>query len=105
MSLKNSIKEFKAYLGDRESLLDTNYQKIAEMIKLHWGYKEIYMYINKLLVVDKDRNRQGFPLEVLQEIYTLQEIHEKLFPGTKMPSISRSQGISEGRKNKDSTLF
>ena len=75
------------------------------MIKLHWGYKEIYLYINKLLVVDKDRNRQGFPLEVLQEIYTLQEIHEKLFPGTKMPSTGQLQGISEGRKSKNSTLF
>lgn len=105
MSLKNSIKEFKVYLGDRESLLDTNYQRIAEMIKIHWGYKEIYLYINKLLVVDKDRNRQGFPLEVLQEIYTLQEIHEKLFPGTKMPATGQLQGISEGRKNKNSTLF
>ncbi|MBP6058505.1 MAG: hypothetical protein KA524_08865 [Nitrosomonas sp.] len=103
--LKNSIKEFKAYLGDRESLLDTNYQKIAEMIKLHWGYKEIYLYINKLLVVDKDRNRQGFPLEVLQEIYTLQEIHEKLFPETKMLSTGQLQGVSEGRKNKNSTFF
>lgn len=105
MSLRNSIKEFKAYLGDRESLLDTNYQKISEMIKLHWGYKEIYLYINKLLVVDKDRNRQGFPSEVLQEIYTLQEIHEKLFPGTRTSSTGQLQGVSEGRKNKSSTLF
>ena len=83
MSLKNSIKEFKALLGDEESLLDINYPKISEMIKLHWGYKEIYLYINKLLVVDKDRSRQGFPIEVIKEIYLLQEIHEKLFPGLK----------------------
>ena len=83
MSLKNSIKEFKALLGDKESLLDTNYPKISEMIKLHWGYKEIYLYINKLLVVDKDRSRQGFPIEVIKEIYLLQEIHEKLFPALK----------------------
>lgn len=81
MSLKNSIKEFKAYLGDNESLLDVSFPRISEMIELHWGYKELYLYINKLLVVDKDRNRAGFPLEVIQEIYTLQEIHEKLFPG------------------------
>ncbi|WP_295623261.1 hypothetical protein [uncultured Nitrosomonas sp.] len=83
MSLKRSIKEFGAYLGDKESLLDKNHPRIAEMIILHWGYKEIYQYINKLLIVDKDRDRQGFPVEVLQEIYKLQEIHEKLFPGLK----------------------
>ena len=105
MSLKNSIKEFKAYLGEKESLLDTSYQKIAEMIKLHWGYKEIYLYINKLLVVEKERNRQGFPLEVLQEIYMLQEIHEKLFPGTKILSNDKLQGISNGRRNKSSMPF
>ncbi len=80
MSLKKSINEFGVYLGDKESLLEKNYSRIAEMIQLHWGYQEIYQYINKLLVVDKDRNRQGFPVQVLQEIYKLQEIHEKLFP-------------------------
>jgi hypothetical protein len=105
MSLKNSIKEFKAYLGDRESLLDTNYQRIAEMIRIHWGYKEIYLYINKLLIIDKGRNRQGFPLEVLQEIYILQEIHEKLFPGTKTFSPDKVQSTSGGRRNKDSMFF
>lgn len=105
MSLKNSIKEFRTYLGDRESLLDTNYQKIAEMIKLHWGYKEIHLYISKLLVVDKDRNRQGFPLAVLQEIYTLQEIHNKLFPGATILPNDKPQSISDGRKHKSATLF
>lgn len=104
MSLRNSIKEFKAYLGDRESLLDTNYQIIAERIELQWGYKEIHAYINKLLVVDKDRSRQGFPSAVLQEIYTLQEIHNKLFPGAAMLSNDKPQGISGGRKSKDILL-
>lgn len=105
MILKNSIKEFKAYLGDRESLLDANYPRIAEMIKIHWGYKEIYLYINKLLVVDKERNRQGLPLGVLQEIYILREIHEKLFSATKMSSNDNLQGISGERKNRNSMLF
>jgi hypothetical protein len=34
-------------------------------------------------VVERDQSRQGFPLDVLQEIYTLQEIHEKAFPHLK----------------------
>lgn len=86
MALKNSIKEFKAYLGNNESLLDTSYKRVSEMIELHWGYKEFYLYINKLLIVDKDRNRQGFPLEVIREIYTLQKIHEQIFPEIKSSS-------------------
>ena len=80
MSLKKSIKEFGVYLGDKESLLEKNYPRVAEMIILHWGYQEIYQYINKLLVVERDRDRQGFSVEALQEIYKLQELHEKLFP-------------------------
>ncbi|MDO9312519.1 MAG: hypothetical protein Q7T85_12645, partial [Nitrosomonas sp.] len=47
------------------------------------GYKEFYLCIQKLLVVEKEQNRQGFPLEVLQEIYKLQEIHENVFPKLK----------------------
>lgn len=102
MSLKNSIKGFKAYLGDKESLLDTNYKRIAEMIQLHWGYKEFYQYINKLLVVERDKGRQGFPLEVLREIYALQEIHEKEFPGLK--SVG-SDGLPAMRARNNSTLL
>ena len=83
MALKKTIKEFKEHLGDKDSLLDTRYQRVADMIELHWGYKEFYSYISKLLVVERDQSRQGFPLDVLQEIYTLQEIHEKAFPHLK----------------------
>lgn len=82
MSLKESIKEFNTLLGDSESLLDKNYQRIAQAIELHWGYKEIYLYINKLLIADKGISRGRFPLEVLQEIYILQELHTILFPET-----------------------
>lgn len=105
MSLKNTIKEFKDHLGDNESLLETSYPKISEMIKLHWGYKELYLYIHKLLIVDKDRNRQGFPLAVIQEIYTLQKIHEELFPNLKTLSHDSSAGVSRGRKDHSSSLF
>ncbi|MCC8997435.1 MAG: hypothetical protein LM517_10415 [Nitrosomonas sp.] len=83
MLLKSTIKEFSNQLGDKDSLLDVNYPRIAEKILLHWGYKEFYPFIEKLLVVEKDRNRQGFPLEVLEEIFLLQEIHEKKFPATR----------------------
>lgn len=87
MSLKDSIKEFKVYLGGEPSLLDTHYQRIADMILLHWSYPEFDDYINKLLVVDKSRNRQGFPPEVLEEILALQRIHEKIFPAFKAKTI------------------
>lgn len=98
MSLKKSIKEFATHLGDKESLLDTNYKRVAEMIQLHWGYKEFYQYISKLLVVERDKGRQGFPLEVLKEIYMLQEIHQKEFPNLK-PLMGDSLASSRARNN------
>ncbi len=83
MILKKSIKEFNLQLGDRVSLLDTDHPRIAEKILLHWGYKEFYPLIDKLLLVEKERSRQGFSLEVVEEIYLLQEIHDKKFPATR----------------------
>lgn len=102
MSLKKSIKEFAAYLGAKESLLDTNYKRVAEMIQLHWGYKEFYQYINKLLVVERDKGRQGFPLEALKEIYMLQEIHQKEFPNLK---LLMSDGLAPSRARNNSTML
>lgn len=97
MLLKNCIKEFGNYLGSKECLLDKNFPRIAEKFILHWGYPEFYQYINKLLVVDKDRNRQGFGLDALKEIYALQMIHEKLFPEMKMVNINDVQNWSQER--------
>lgn len=101
MPLKNSIKAFKIYLGDKESVLDTNYRKIADTIESHWGYKEFYLYIDKLLITEKKINRPGFPLEALEEIYALQEIHEKIFPGMKQQLMRDTNMLSIG-KNRNS---
>lgn len=105
MPLKNSIKAFKTYLGDKESVLDTNYRRVADMIELHWGYKEFYLYINKLLIVEKETNRQGFPLEALEEIYVLQEIHEKIFPGMKQQLMSDTNISHSINKSYNSLLL
>ena len=80
MILKKLIKEFGTYLGDNESLLDRDYKHVAEKIALHWGYEEFYSLINNLMMNDKGRDRDGFPLEVMQEIQELSYIHDRLFP-------------------------
>ncbi len=80
MILKKLIKEFSAYLKDKESILDRDYPHLAKKIELHWGYEEFYPFMNGLIVNDKDRNREGFSLEAVQELYELNEIHERLFP-------------------------
>lgn len=79
MTLKSTIAEFNAYLGDKESVLDKNYQRIVEQIKLLWGYEEFFIFVEKLVLVEKERNRGGFPHEVILELNALQEIHRKNF--------------------------
>ena len=79
MTLKSTITEFNTYLGDKESILDKNYQRIAEQIKLLWGYDEFFVFIEKLVLVEKERNRGGFPYEVILELNILQDIHRQKF--------------------------
>ena len=80
MTLKSTIVEFDAYLGDKESILDKNYHRIAEQIKLLWGYDEFFKFVEKLILVEKERDRSGFPYEVVLELNALQDIHRKKFP-------------------------
>ncbi len=80
MTLKGSIKEFGLYLGNNESIIDLNHKHLADKILLHWGYGEFYPFINKLVVNDQDRKRNGFSIDVMTELYKLSEIHERLFP-------------------------
>jgi len=80
MALKTTIKEFRALLGNKESLLDQNFKHLAQKIELHWGYDEFYPFMEKLMLDTRDGQRAGFPLDVLQEITVLHEIHTKLYP-------------------------
>ncbi len=83
MALKKLIKEFNTYLGEKESLLDKDYQHVAQKIELHWGYDEFYPFIEKLLVDTRDRRRAGFPIEVMLELSELHKIHVQLYPPKK----------------------
>ncbi|WP_292977326.1 hypothetical protein [Nitrosomonas sp.] len=80
MTLKSTIGEFAVFLGNRESVLDKDYARVADQIKLLWGYAEFSLYLKKLLVTEKGRDRAGFPFEVIQELDKLREIHERRFP-------------------------
>ena len=88
MTLKNTINEFQAYLGDNESLIDKNHQNIAGKILLLWGYPEFYELMEQLFVVEKDRQRAGFSLDVIMEFNELLEIHQHKFPKIKPTSLN-----------------
>lgn len=88
MTLKNTIKEFQAYLGDNESLIDKDHKNIAGKILLLWGYPEFYELMEQLLVVEKDRQRAGFSLAVVMEFNELLEIHQHKFSKIKPTSLN-----------------
>ena len=83
MALKELIKEFSVYLRGNESVLDRDFPHLSKKIELHWGYEEFYPFIKGLAINDNDRKREGFPLEVMQELYKLNVIHERLYPRKK----------------------
>ncbi len=83
MALRKLIKEFDAYLGEKESILERDFKHVAEKIELHWGYDEFYPFIEKLMVDSRNRRRAGFPIEAAMELTELSYIHEKLYPRKK----------------------
>lgn len=80
MTLKSTIKEFATFLGNQESILDRDYPRVVDQIRLLWGYAEFSLYLEKLLVTEKGRDRGGFSFEVILELDKLKEIHERRFP-------------------------
>jgi len=80
MTPKSTIKEFAVFLGDRESIPDNSFSRVAAQLELLWGYQKFYLYLNKLIIAEKERSRAGFPFEAIQEFDKLKEIHERLYP-------------------------
>lgn len=88
MALKNSIKEFADFLGDQASVLDQSYPRIADKVELLWGHNEIYLYLDQMMVVEKGRERSGFPFTVMKEFQVLREIHVRLHGEVAVNNIS-----------------
>ncbi|MBF0266116.1 MAG: hypothetical protein HQL46_12680 [Gammaproteobacteria bacterium] len=62
-----------------KSCLEEKYPHVMGKIILFWGYKEFIPFCKKLLVLDKNRDRQGFEFDALQEILFLRTIHQNVF--------------------------
>ena len=78
--VKNSITAFSdSLLGDQESILDQSYLRIAQKIESLWRHNAIYLYLDQLMVVEKGRERSGFPFAVIKELQLLREIHARLY--------------------------
>jgi hypothetical protein len=59
--------------------IEEKHSRILEALASLWGDMEIHDYFDKVLF-DSRGNRQGFPVEVMQELMMLQKIHDHRFP-------------------------
>src|ERR1700752_2397056 len=58
-----------------------DYPRVLEAIVSMWGFKELNVYFNKLVLDDRG-GREGFPPEVWDDITMLMRMHEDVMPGT-----------------------
>ena len=59
--------------------LEKNFPHILEKIQVLWGYPELNQYFLRL-TIDERGDREGFPVEVWDELQLLVRIHCELFP-------------------------
>ena len=76
--------------------LATSFERILQRIELFWGEKEAFDYIDSLLLDEIRENkeklsyrsdhatriRQGFPIEAMNEILLIKQVHQLLYPST-----------------------
>lgn len=61
-------------------LLVASFGRILQRAESLWGSKEGALYFESLILEDRD-DRNGFPPEVLSDIWLIKQVHESLFPG------------------------
>ena len=59
--------------------LEKRFPHILSAIVAMWGYQELNVYFHKLSV-DERGGREGFPLEIWEEINMLLNVHQEIFP-------------------------
>ena len=57
------------------SALEKRFPRIVDKIVLMWGTQEFPDFLNSMMI-DKRGDRQGFPLEVLEEMMFLTTLHD-----------------------------
>ncbi len=74
--------EHKPTDGLPESTMEQMFPHIAQKLTVVWSSEACALYINNLVIVDRG-SRQGFRVEVLEDLMMLHEINEML---TKTPA-------------------
>ena len=70
-----------------DSQLKNSLHRIWEKIEEHWGTQHGADYLDSLVIVEEGRSRHGFDFNVISELMSLGELHEKAFPEFAHPSL------------------
>ena len=57
--------------------LEKGFPHVLEKIQALWGYPEMDLYFSHLTIDDRG-DREGFPAEVWDDLYTLMQLHQAI---------------------------
>jgi hypothetical protein len=63
------------------SVLEKDFPRILASVQTMWGYQELNLYFRNL-TLDNRGDREGFPKEAWDEIFTLLYLHQAIVPGS-----------------------
>lgn len=100
--LSSSLKSAEAKFPE---LLARDYARILQRVELLWGTKEAVNYLDSVILGDGSvrSERQGFPIEILNEIALLKQMHEYLFPSLDVNPYDPFSGYTLAAPAKNNT--
>jgi hypothetical protein len=70
-----------------ESALIDRFERLWVKICEKWGSEECYHLLEELVVMEDNKNRQGFDLTVMSELLYLSELHAREHPEYAKPKF------------------
>lgn len=70
-----------------DSQLKISLHRIWEKIEEHWGTQQGADYLDSLVIVEEGRSRHGFDFNIISELMSLGELHERTFPEFALPRL------------------
>lgn len=60
-----------------ELVLKNNFPRVWGILETLWGTKQCDEYLNDILFIEGDTNRQGFPPAAMQELMSLHTLNQR----------------------------
>lgn len=70
-----------------DSVVKERFVRIWDKVNEQWGTQECVDFLDELVVMEDDKDRQGFDLTVMSELLFMAELHNKNFPEFAVPKL------------------